>query len=116
PWQRPANYPHIWVWPTFLGLGPGDTYALGFVVGGVFLLAAVAVLPRAAGVLAGAVYGLALCSPAVMLGIQRGNVDLLLFALLVLAALLARRALVSGALVFVAAVLRLFASMPTAQL
>src|SRR5581483_7836588 len=108
PWQRPANYPHLWVWPTFLGLGPGDTFALGFVVGAFFLIAALAVLPRNAGVLAGAVYGLALCSPAVMLGVQRGNVDLLLFALLVAAALVAGRALVAGVLVFVAAVLKLF--------
>ncbi len=108
PWQRPANYPHLWVWPTFLGLGPGDTFALGFVVGAFFLIAALAVLPRNAGVLAGAVYGLALCSPAVMLGVQRGNVDLLLFALLVAAALVAGRALVAGVLVLVAAVLKLF--------
>ena len=108
PWQRPANYPHIWVWPTFLGLGPGDTYALGFVVGGAFLLAALAVLPRNAGVLSGALYGVALCSPAVMLGVQRANVDLLLFGLLVLAALVAGRVFVSGALIFVAAVLKLF--------
>jgi len=108
PWQRPANYPHLWVWPTFLGLGPGDTYALGFVVGGFFLLAALAILPRRTGVLAGALYGVALCSPAIMLGVQRGNVDLLLFALLVLAAIVAGRALVSGSFVYLAAVLKLF--------
>jgi hypothetical protein len=109
PWQRPANYPHLWVWLKFLGMGQGDTFALGFVVGAAFLLAALAVLPREAGVLDGALYGVALCSPAVMLGIQRANADLLLFAVLVVAALVAARRLVlSGALVFLAAVLKLF--------
>ncbi len=35
-------------------------------------------------------YGAALCSPAVMLGIERGNVDLLLFAIVTLAVVVAR--------------------------
>jgi hypothetical protein len=107
-WQRPTVYPHVWLLPRYLGLGQGDTVALGLALVGVFLLAALAVLPRATGMLEGALYGLAVCSAAVMLGIQRGNVDLLLFALLTFAALVAPRAIVSGALVFLAAVLKLY--------
>ncbi|MBV8395822.1 MAG: hypothetical protein JO064_06140, partial [Actinobacteria bacterium] len=108
PWQRPANYPHLWVWLKFLGLGNGDVPALGFLVGALFLLAALAVLPRAAGVGSGALYGVALCAPAIMLGVQRANVDLLLFGLLVVAAIYASRAVLAAAVVELAAALKLF--------
>ena len=78
--HRPANYPRIWMWPSFLGLGQGATVALGLAVAAVFFVAALAVLPRAAGAADGLAYGLAVCAPAVMLGVERGNVDLALFA------------------------------------
>jgi hypothetical protein len=57
-------------------------------------------------------YGAAVCSPAVMLGVQRGNVDILLFALVVLAVVVSTQRLRgwvwANALVFLAAVLKLF--------
>jgi hypothetical protein len=112
PWQRPANYPRLWLFPSFLGLGEGSTFVLGMILSAVFLLAALAVVPPGAGFKVGAVYGAALCSPAAMLGVQRGNVDLAVFALIVLAVLVSRRRLlgllVSDALVLLAAVLKLF--------
>jgi len=43
-----------------------------------------------------------------MLGVQRGNADLLIFILVAAAALLARRSAASGALILVAALLKLF--------
>ena len=90
PWQRPANYPRIWLVPSLLGLGQGSTFVLGLVLAALFLVAALAVLPAAAGAGSGALYGAALCSPAVMLGVQRGNVDLAVFAVVVLAVMLSR--------------------------
>jgi hypothetical protein len=112
PWQRAANYPRLWLFPSFLGLGEGSTFALGLVLAALFLVAALAVIPRGAGLRAGTLYAAALCSPAVMLGVQRGNVDLLLFVLIVLAVLVSGRTLprrlVADTLVFLAAVLKLF--------
>jgi hypothetical protein len=110
--NRPANYPRLWLLPYHLGLGQGDTFTLGLLVGGVFLAAAVAVLPGRARWWETAIYAFALCSAASMLGVERGNVDLLLFALVVVAVLVSRRGLlglvVADALVLSAACLKLF--------
>ena len=112
PSRRPANYPRLWLLPSHLGLGQGDTMALGFVVAAVFIIAAIAVVPPGASLRLGATYALVACSPAAMLGIERGNVDLTLFALVVFAVLVSRRGvrglIASGALILLAAVLKLF--------
>ena len=93
---RPANYPHLWMWPSVLGLGQGSTVVPGVLVGVVFLVAALAVLPRGATAGDAALYGLAVCAPAVMLGVERGNVDIALFALVALGILLLRLRLAFG--------------------
>jgi hypothetical protein len=112
PYHRPANYPRLWLLPSHLGLGQGDTYVLGWVVAILFFVAAVAVVPRGASLLLGALYAVALCSAATMLGVERGNVDLLLYALVVLGVLVAGRALprlaLSGGCILLAAMLKLF--------
>jgi hypothetical protein len=112
PLDRPANYPAIWMAPAFLGLGQGSTFVLGVLVAVVFFLAALAVLSEHIGAIEAVVYGIALCSPAVMLGVERGNVDLLVFALLVPALLVLRRSersmLVGQALLLFTAILKLF--------
>src|SRR5581483_3397392 len=79
PYHRPANYPRLWLLPSHLGLGQGDTYWLGWVVAVLFFVAAVAVVPRGASLRLGLLYAAALISAATMLGVERGNVDLLLF-------------------------------------
>jgi hypothetical protein len=85
---------------------------LGFLVAAAFFIGALAVLPARVNALEAVVYGLALCSPAVMLGVDRGNVDILVFALVVLAVLLlrrSRRSMIAGhALLLFAAMLKLF--------
>jgi hypothetical protein len=112
PMQRPANYPRIWVELYHLGLGQGDTFTLGVIVGGLFFAAAILVLPGAAGWPATVLYALLLCSPAAMLGVERGNVDILLFAFVVAAVLVSRRGLwgliLADALIGLAAVLKIF--------
>ncbi len=112
PLKRPANYPRIWMKLAFLGLGPGSTVPLGLLNAAIFLIAAIGVFDPKSGLGGAALYGAALCSPAVMLGIERGNVDLLLFAIVTLAVVVARRdrfgPMLAGALVLAAAVLKLF--------
>src|SRR5262249_47924296 len=65
-----------------------------------------------AGAASGAVYSLALCSPAAMLGVERGNVDLLLFVLVLAGVLVVARGRPglarAGLLVLLAGVLKLF--------
>jgi hypothetical protein len=112
PLKRPANYPTVWLLPSHLGLGQSSTVALGIVTALVFFGAALAVIPQHAEPWEGLVYGVALCSPSVMLGVERGNVDLLVFAVIVAAMAFFRRsgpsAVVSPLLVLIAAILKLF--------
>ena len=118
PWDRPANYPRLWMVPAVLGLGQGSTFVLGLGIDMLFLLYAFAIIPAHAPRYEIPVYGLALCSPAVMLGIERANVDLVLFALLVVAIFLVRRGqwggVTSHALVLVGGLLKLFPILATA--
>jgi hypothetical protein len=112
PWGRPENYPRIWMAASVLGLGQDDTYLLGVVVVAWFFAAAILVLPRDAPPEDAITYGLGLCSPAVMLGVERGNVDIALFGMVAGAGLVMRRAPygppVASALILAAAVLKLF--------
>jgi len=107
-----ANYPRLWLLPYHLGLGQGDTMALGFAVGALFLIAAAIVVPSGASLGLGAVYALFACSPAAMLGVERGNVDLILLALVVFAVLVIRREargmIVSASAMLLAALLKLY--------
>ena len=111
-YDRPANWPRLWLVPAFLGLGHESTFALGLVVDALFLAAALAIVPSRAPPVEVAVYGLALCSPTVVHAIAGANVDLLLFAMVVSAVLLLRRGLLGGvashALLLLAAMLKLF--------
>jgi hypothetical protein len=112
PLGRPENYPRIWMAASALGLGADDTFALGYGMVAVFFVAALLVLPREAPARYAVVYGIALCSPAVMLGVERGNVDIALLPLIVAAGLLLRRTpygpQAASALILVAAILKLF--------
>jgi hypothetical protein len=108
PFHRPYNYPRVWLHFGVFGLGEGDTVPIGVAIGVVFFLAALAVTgPLTLG--EGAVYGAALLAPATLLGVERGNADLIVFALLVLGLLLLRRsAWAAAAPVVLAGVLKLY--------
>ncbi len=112
PSHRPADFPRIWLSLSFLGLGPADTIVLGFVLGGVFLAAAIFVLPADASIASGLFYALMLCSPAVMLGVERGNPDIVLFVIMLAAVLVGSRSrareTVGALLVLLAAVLKFY--------
>jgi Glycosyltransferase family 87 len=112
PHGRPANYPRLWLAPRVLGLGDSSAFTLGIVNGAAFLLAILWLLGRVKR-WEGIVMAAALCSPAVMFGIERGNVDLFVYAILAGALVLLRRTrpatrLVSHALFLFAAILKLF--------
>ena len=108
PFGRPANYPRLWTQVGRVGLGESDTVPIGVALAVVFFVAALAVAgPLTLG--EGAVYGATLLAPATLLGVERGNVDLLMFALVALGVLLVRRSSWLGAAPLVlAAVLKIF--------
>jgi Glycosyltransferase family 87 len=112
PSARPMNYPRMWLLLRFVGLHQSHTPVFGAVVvllfvASVLLLVGRLTLPQ------GALVAAALCSPAVMFAVERGNMDLVLFMLLVLAVVTwqarseATR-LLSPALVLVAAAAKLY--------
>ena len=108
PWHRPVNYPRIWVLPAVLGHGQGLTVPLAAFFFATFLVALLALVGRL-GPWATVAYGAALFSPSVLTGVERGNNDLLVLALVAGAlVVMARRPAWAAAGLFAAAVLKLY--------
>ena len=112
PADRALNYPRVWLLLRWLGLNQShtDLLALLFIM---FFLVAVYFLVGRISLGEGALVALALCSPSVMFGIERGNTDILVFAMLALAVVIWRRGsvrdgVVSPVVVLLAAVLKIF--------
>ena len=111
PRKRPANYPRLWLAAAPFGLDESDTAVLGVALAVLFLVFALVVTgPLTA--YEGLLYGIALVSPAVMFGVERGNPDLFVFVL-VAAALLTFRGgvamrVLSHGLLLLATMLKLF--------
>ncbi|MCC6695912.1 MAG: hypothetical protein IT365_09825 [Candidatus Hydrogenedentes bacterium] len=113
PWERPMNYPRIWLLLHVTGVNRDHTVVLGVAlialfVASQFLYTHRELDPRAAGLLT-----LMLFSPAVLFCIERGNLDLLMFSILSLAIFIRNTRfnlsrVLSMALVFTAFFLKLF--------
>jgi hypothetical protein len=89
PWHRAMNYPRLWLSLSATGLQERHTVPLGVGLALVFYVSLL-VLVGPLTLQEGGFYSLLVCSPAVMLGVERGNVDLLIFSLLTLAVVLIR--------------------------
>jgi hypothetical protein len=116
PAGRPTNYPRVWTKLGVFGLGGGATETLGVLTAVLFYLAALAVAgPLSAG--EGVIYALGLLAPATLLGVERGNADLLMFALVALGIILLGRSAWTGAAAIVAAaILKLYPTFALASL
>lgn len=106
---RPLNYPRVWLLIAFLGLRPEHTpwllvaFVTTFVAGALALASLVRTRAQ------GAWLALAVWSPAIWLGLERGNSDLFVFGLTAVALwLAAARPNVAAAVVLLAAVAKLF--------
>ncbi len=84
PWNRPMNYPHPWLYLHDLGVNGANVMTAGYVLDLLFLAGALYVLGPL-DLFGGVVAGSFLTSYVVMFGMERANVDLLMFALLALA-------------------------------
>ncbi len=116
PQGRPANYPRMWTHFGVFGLGLGDTVPLGIALGVVFYLSALLV-PGRLSAREGVLYAALLLAPVTLLGVERGNVDLLMFALVALGVGIVRRSPWGGAApIVLAAVLKLFPAFALAVL
>jgi hypothetical protein len=112
PWGRPIVYPRSWLALRFLGLDQSDTTVFAVIAIVLFVVAYLWLLgPITSG--EGVVAAIAVCSPAAMLAVERANMDLAVFALLVLAIAAWGRggrawSLASPVLVLVAAVAKVY--------
>jgi hypothetical protein len=111
PLRRLMNYPRIWLAPSSLGLDQSHTAIIGVWMAALFYVCVflfVGELKTSHGVL----YAVIICSPAVLLAVERGNNDLVIFALLAIGVCMVRyrRKLspILYILVLAAAMLKLF--------
>jgi hypothetical protein len=108
PWQRLMNYPRLWLLPSYLGLGERHTVVLGCLAAAAFFCLAFVLMGRLTSAEA-AVCALLLFSPATMLAVERGNCDLVIFAMLACVLLfLQKRRVIAYGLLLLAAFLKLY--------
>jgi len=108
PWGRPMNYPRIWQLIFYLKLDQSDTLYVGLVFFAMFFLGTFLITKNidrpTAWLMAGLVF-----SPAVLLGFERANIDLVTFFLLALAVYTVNKSrLVTAAIVGLAFLLKLY--------
>lgn len=89
PWQRPMNYPRIWLKLPLLGLRPNHLLVMGICLAVAFYISAFGFVGRPSGPQS-LVYGLAMCSPVATLAVERANNDLSGFVLITLGLMLVR--------------------------
>jgi hypothetical protein len=84
PWNRPYNYPRPWLWLGALGVSPASTNYIGvaFAVATYF---AMAILFSTRTILGGLFALATAISPPILFGVERGNNDQIVFAILVIA-------------------------------
>jgi hypothetical protein len=86
PWGRPLNYPRVWLALRWLGLNQSHTVALALVFIALFFASIFLLIGRVS-LGRGIVVAVAVCSPSVMFAIERANMDIVVFTLMVLAVL-----------------------------
>jgi hypothetical protein len=112
PWRRPLNYPRAWLAFRWLGLNQSHTDALALTFILLFFVAVFLLIGRVS-LGEGILVAVAVCSPSVMFAIERANMDIVVFSLLVLAVIAWRRpgrvaSLVSPLTVLLAAILKIY--------
>ncbi len=108
PWQRKLAYPRIWQGLFSLGLNSSHSIAMGVAWLSAFLMGIGLLLKDADNKTLFFVF-LIVLSPATLLGVERGTLDLLMFFILTLAILAIQRSyFLSAAFIFTGYILKLF--------
>ena len=83
----PFNYPPVWLWLGYLGIDGSDSAWLAVLIT-VAALGVLVTLQKGRSIGEGVITSLAILSPSMMMGIERGNIDLFILALVGSAALI----------------------------
>jgi len=108
--KRPMNYPRIWLLLSYFGFGKSHTFWTGIILGCLFFIACLSYIGyvsrfdyRKIGL-----YVLVFCSPVVMLLVERGNIDIVIFALVVAGIKFRNQLAWFLSIIFFASVLKLY--------
>ena len=101
------NYPHCWLYAGYLGLNKSTLPIFGMAIAVCFYAATLFVLGKLTW-FEGCLATLVLLSPSVLLGVERGNIDLVIFVLLALAVYFYRSPPVSVLIIVAASLLKIF--------
>ncbi|HJZ12735.1 MAG TPA: glycosyltransferase 87 family protein [Acidobacteriota bacterium] len=108
PNKLPMTYPRIWLNLAALGIDQSHSDLLGVLCAMLYFLCAFFIAGKL-NTIEGIFYGVILCSPSLMLAVETGNIDLIIFILLSAALLLIKRnRAFSYLIIFFAAVLKYF--------
>jgi len=112
PLLRQMNYPRIWSIPAAWGLDQSHTVGLGILCGFLFFISVFFMVERLNYIQA-SIYALILCSPSVMLVVERGNIDSIMFILLAISLLVSQSKnltlrIIGYVLIFFASILKLY--------
>jgi hypothetical protein len=88
--ERRMNYPRLWLLMRWLPLELEHHVWMGATIGFLFIASTLAYVGRL-NVWEGMLYAVVMCSPSIMLGVERGNSDLLIYALVAAAVILISR-------------------------
>lgn len=95
PWGRPLNYPRIWQALYWFGLNSSHTVGLGIFSITCFLSGIILIFPNINSLTLGLLIP-TLLSPAVLLGVERGNIDLIIFLVVAIAIYVTRSSTIFG--------------------
>ena len=108
PWQRPLNYPRVWQVLYSFGINKSHTTIFGIIVVISFFLGVCLILPNCDNKTLLLTFA-AVLSPASLLGVERGNIDLLVFFFAALSvAAIKRSGLLASICVLIGFALKLF--------
>lgn len=109
-YKRPMNYPRIWLLLSYIGFGKAHTFWTGIVFGLLFFtvcLSYIGSVSRSEYQKIG-LYSLVFCSPVVMLLIERGNIDIVIFTIVALGIKFRNQLVAFLSIILFASVLKLY--------
>jgi hypothetical protein len=101
------NYPVYFLGLHHLGLSARTVPAVGWILG-ILFLGSVLLLAGKCTLKEGFLWSVAVCSPVIVMIVERGNLDIIIFAVLVLALLARRRPVMSGFAILSATALKFY--------
>lgn len=107
--KNPMNYPRVWHTLFYFGLNQSHTLLIGYLMLACYLAALLLLLKISQNTLTNFLIACCAVSPAAMLGVERGNIDLLIFLMVTVSAVYVnKRPLLTALILIASTVLKIF--------